>query len=90
MSTLAKKKKKKSRKPGAGAETCSQSDFGEAQGGKEKRGGVSAMTDGERGMERQKDERGVERGVHLSAESDGGQADRLEEDTIKVWSKDGL
>lgn len=30
------------------------------------------------------------RGVHLSAESDGGQADRLEEDTIKVWSKDGL
>lgn len=48
------------------------------------------MTDGERGMERQKDERGVEREVHLSAESDGGQADRLEEDTIKVWSKDGL
>lgn len=26
------------------------------------------------------------RGVQLSAESDGGQADSLEEDTIKVWS----
>lgn len=42
--------------------------------------------DGEGGMERKKDEHEEERGVQLSAESDGGQADRLEEDTIKVWS----